>query len=100
MRFFSTGDIDAALDFPALVEALSEAMRGGFTAPARHHHEIERAGEPQATHLLMPAWTDSASRVGLDPAAKIVNVFPGNAVLIARGDGPLRAAIRPNRRAP
>ena len=80
MRFFSTGDIDAALDFPALVEALSEAMRGGFIAPARHHHEIERAGEPQATHLLMPAWTDSASRVGLYLGAKIVNVFPGNAV--------------------
>ena len=79
MRFFSTGDIDAALDFPALVEALSEAMRGGFIAPARHHHEIERAGEPQATHLLMPAWTDSASRVGLYLGAKIVNVFPGNA---------------------
>ncbi len=82
MRFFSAGDIDAALDFPGLVEALGEAMRGGFIAPARHHHDIERAGEPQATHLIMPAWTDSASRAGLYLGAKIVNVFPGNA---ARG---------------
>jgi ornithine cyclodeaminase len=79
MRFFSAEEIDAALDYPSLVEALGGAMRGGFTAPARYHHEIERAAEPQATHLLMPAWTDSASRAGLYLGAKIVNVFPGNA---------------------
>jgi ornithine cyclodeaminase len=78
MRFFSAQDIDAALDFPSVVEALSEAMRGGFIAPTRHHHEIERAGEPAATHLLMPAWTESASRAGLYLGVKIVNVFPGN----------------------
>ena len=82
MRIFSAADIDAALDFPSLVEALSEAMRGGFIAPARHHHEIERAGERPAIQLLMPAWTESASRAGLYLGAKIVNVFPGNA---ARG---------------
>ena len=82
MRIFSAADIDAALDFPSLVEALSEAMRGGFIAPARHHHEIERAGERTAIQLLMPAWTESASRAGLYLGAKIVNVFPGNA---ARG---------------
>jgi len=82
MRVFSDEDIDRALDFPSLVEALSVAMRGGFIAPARHHHEIERAGEKPAVHLLMPAWTESASKAGLYLGAKIVNVFPGNA---ARG---------------
>ena len=82
MRVFSAADIDTALDFPALIEALSEAMRGGFIAPPRHHHAIEREREPQATHLLMPAWTESASRAGLYLGVKIVNVFPGNA---ARG---------------
>ena len=82
MRVFSAEDIDRALDFPSLVEALSEAMRGGFIAPARHHHEIERAGEKPAVQLLMPAWTESASRAGLYLGAKIVNVFPGNS---ARG---------------
>jgi ornithine cyclodeaminase/alanine dehydrogenase-like protein (mu-crystallin family) len=82
MRIVSAADIDAALDFPSLVEALSEAMRGGFIAPARHHHEIERAGERPAIQLLMPAWTESASRAGLYLGTKIVNVFPGNA---ARG---------------
>jgi ornithine cyclodeaminase/alanine dehydrogenase-like protein (mu-crystallin family) len=78
MRTFSAVDIDAELDFPPLVDALSEAMSGGFFAPARRHHEIERAGEPTALHLLMPAWTESASRAGLYLGVKIVNVFPGN----------------------
>jgi ornithine cyclodeaminase len=82
MRVFSADDVDAALDFPALIDELARAMRGGFVAPHRHHHPIERAGEPTATHLLMPAWTESASRAGLYLGAKIVNVFPGNA---ARG---------------
>ncbi len=82
MRVFSADDVDAGLDFPSLIDELAEAMRGGFVAPHRHHHAIERAGEPQASHLLMPAWTDSASRVGLYLGAKIVNVFPGNS---ARG---------------
>jgi ornithine cyclodeaminase/alanine dehydrogenase-like protein (mu-crystallin family) len=82
MRVFSADDVDAALDFPALIDELAEAMQGGFIAPHRHHHAIERAGEPTATHLLMPAWTESASRAGPYLGAKIVNVFPGNA---ARG---------------
>src|SRR5271157_5764520 len=82
MRVFSAADVDASLDFPMLVDELSRAMRGGFIAPPRHHHAIERAGEPAATHLLMPAWTESASRAGLYLGAKIVNVFPGNS---ARG---------------
>ncbi len=78
MRVFSAEDIDRSLDFPSLVDALSEAMRGGFFAAARHLHEIERAGEKPAIQLLMPAWTESASRAGLYLGAKIVNVFPGN----------------------
>ena len=82
MRVFSADDVDAALDFPTLIDALAEAMRDGFVAPHRYHHAIERAREPEAAHLLMPAWTESASRAGLYLGAKIVNVFPGNS---ARG---------------
>ena len=78
MRVFSADDLDASLDFPALIDELAEAMRGGFVAPHRHHHPIERAGEPQATHLLMPAWTESGSRAGRFLGVKVVNVFPGN----------------------
>ena len=82
MRVFSAEDLDGTLDFPALIDELAEAMRGGFIAPRRHHHPVQRAGEPVATHLLMPAWTESASRAGLYLGVKVVNVFPGNA---ARG---------------
>ncbi len=82
MRVFSADEIDRTLDFPALIDELAAAMRGGYVAPHRHHHPIERAGEPQATHLLMPAWTESASHAGLYLGVKVVNVFPGNS---ARG---------------
>ena len=82
MRVFSAEDLDRTLDFPGLIDELAEAMRGGFVAPHRHHHAIQRAGEAPATCLLMPAWTESASRAGLYLGVKVVNVFPGNA---ARG---------------
>ena len=72
MRFLSADEIDAALDFPSLIDALDEAFRGGLTAPSRHHHVIAIAGEADATHLLMPAWGGEVLGV------KIVNVFPGN----------------------
>jgi ornithine cyclodeaminase len=82
MRHFTAQAIDAALDFPSLIEALADAFAGGFHAPPRHHHEIERVGEPTATALLMPAWTATGASAGEYLGVKIVNVFPGNS---ARG---------------
>ncbi len=81
MRHFAAAEIDAALDFPSLVDSLAEAFRGGFTAPPRSHHAIERPGEAPATTLLMPAWTTLGTNDDV-LGAKIVNVFPGNS---ARG---------------
>ena len=72
MRLVSAEAIDAALDFPELIDALETAFRGGLAAPQRHHHVVRVAGEPDATQLLMPAWGEGALGV------KIVNVFPGN----------------------
>ena len=72
MRLVSAEAIDAALDYPALIDTLEVAFRGGLAAPQRHHHVVRIAGEPDATHLLMPAWGEGALGV------KIVNVFPGN----------------------
>ncbi len=72
MRFVAAEAIDAALDFPSLIDALDAAFRGGFIAPERHHHVIPRDGSPDATHLLMPAWSGEVLGV------KIVNVFPAN----------------------
>jgi ornithine cyclodeaminase/alanine dehydrogenase-like protein (mu-crystallin family) len=77
LRFFSAGDLDATFDFPGLIDALAEGFRGGLTAPARHHHTIARSGEAAATHLLMPAWSESVDD-GDFLGVKIVNVFPGN----------------------
>lgn len=75
MRFLDAAAIDAALDFPALIDALDDAFQTGWTAPTRHHHSIPMPGGPDATHLLMPAWGDGLLGV------KIVNVFPGNGAL-------------------
>lgn len=44
--------------------------------PTRHHHTLETPGQPPATLLLMPAWTD-AGYLGV----KVASVFPGNAAI-------------------
>lgn len=79
MRFVDSAALDAALSFPALIDALRRAFAGGVTAPTRHHHFIPRP-DGEATSLLMPAWTsgDGASGAGAMLGVKIVNVFPGN----------------------
>jgi alanine dehydrogenase len=76
VRVVSAAEIDAALTFPALVDALHEAFASDITVPVRHHHAVERAGHTTATHLLMPAWTNSVS--GNFLGTKVVNVFPEN----------------------
>ncbi len=75
MRVVSAEEIDRVLAFPALVDALAEAFRGGLAAPPRHHHAIDRPGG-EATLLLMPAWTEG--RDGFS-GVKIVTVYPDNA---------------------
>jgi ornithine cyclodeaminase len=77
MRVIDQAGVDAALAFPALIDALAGAFRGDITVPVRHHHEMHRPDGEVATHLLMPAWTGA----GMAPAylgTKIVNVFPKN----------------------
>ena len=72
MRIISADDVDAALDFPALTDALAEAFRGGVHAPPRHHHTIANDGAADQTLLLMPAWNDRHI------AVKLVGVTPDN----------------------
>src|SRR5918997_1700637 len=76
MRVISAAEIDRALTFPALIDALADAFAGDMVAPARHHHEIERPGS-HGTLLLMPAWTGPATPDGY-VGVKIVSVFPDN----------------------
>jgi ornithine cyclodeaminase len=78
MRVVSAEDIDAILDFPRLVEALAEAFAGGIVTPERHHHSIDGPGGRQATHLIMPAWTEGTPGAGAFLGTKLVNVFPDN----------------------
>jgi len=77
MRLISADDLARRFTFPRLIEALRQAFRSEITVPVRHHHTIERPGEPAATLLLMPAWTagEGSSFLGV----KVVSVYPGNA---------------------
>lgn len=77
MRFVGAAEIDAILDFPALIDALAAGFRGDWTVPPRHHHTIADGADPDATLLLMPAWTQGAPGGGF-VGTKIVSVFPGN----------------------
>ena len=76
MRVYSAEETRNMLPFGALIEALREMFRAGAAAPLRHHHAIPLDGQPDATLLLMPAWTPA----GLG-GVKIVNVNPGNAAI-------------------
>ena len=76
MRVVSADDLARIFDFAALIEALRHAFRSEIEAPARHHHRIERPGEPAATLLLMPAWTKGAERAFA--GVKVVSLYPGN----------------------
>lgn len=78
MRVVTAAEIDSALTFPALVDALADAFAGRIEAPPRHHHTIARPGR-DATLLLMPAWTgpqtaDEREFLGV----KMVTVYPDN----------------------
>ena len=76
MRVITADEIDRALTYPALIEALREAFRADIAVPLRHTHMIAQPGGSEAKLLLMPAWTSRASAfVG----CKIVTVFPDNA---------------------
>ncbi|MBS0533763.1 MAG: ornithine cyclodeaminase family protein [Proteobacteria bacterium] len=79
MRSYSAAEVNAALDYPRLVEALREAFRqGGEAMPVRQSYEVGVPGAP--AHLLtMPAW-----RRGKTLGVKLVTVFPQNA---AKGIG-------------
>jgi ornithine cyclodeaminase len=74
MRIIDPQQTIDALSWGALVPALREMFRQGCEMPLRHHHQVEVPGEPEATMLLMPAWSP-----GRYAGVKVANVFPGNA---------------------
>jgi ornithine cyclodeaminase len=81
MKTISADEVDVALTFPGLVEALRGAFRDGAVQPVRHHHAIERPDGADSTLLLMPAWTDfnaAGTSDGGHVGVKVVTVSPDN----------------------
>lgn len=74
MRIISAAEVEAALDFPSLVDRLRQAFRRDIEVPLRHHHTVQTQGERDATLLLMPAW-----QPGRHIGVKMVTIFPDNA---------------------
>lgn len=84
MRFIDAEAVEKALSYPKLVDILDDAFRTGAIAPPRHHHTIKLTDRPDATLLLMPAWTSEqpgAEAAGRYAGVKLVTVFPDNARL-------------------
>ncbi|WP_371929890.1 ornithine cyclodeaminase family protein [Bradyrhizobium sp. CCGUVB1N3] len=74
LRFFSAAEVEAGLDYPRLIDVLSEAFRrDGETMPVRQSYEVGASGAPGHL-LLMPAW-----QRGQALGVKFVTVFPENA---------------------
>lgn len=67
----------AALPYKGLVDALEQGFISGCTAPVRHHHHIQKHDEPDATLLLMPAWSNPDVQDQF-LGVKLVTVVPGN----------------------
>jgi len=65
----------AALPWKPLIEAIRAGFCADWSAPVKHHHFVEVAGEADAKLLLMPAWA-----AGEYIAVKVATVFPGNAM--------------------
>ncbi|HZT50545.1 MAG TPA: ornithine cyclodeaminase family protein [Stellaceae bacterium] len=79
MRVLGPSEVVAALDLPALVEALRQMFRGGdVVAPQRQRHAIEVPGAREGSLLVMPVW-----QTGRHLGIKLLTVFPDNA---ARND--------------
>jgi ornithine cyclodeaminase/alanine dehydrogenase-like protein (mu-crystallin family) len=74
VRLYSAEETRTKLVYAKLIEALRDAFTSGTEVPLRHHHNMPREKEDDATMLLMPAWMDGTQIGGV----KIVNVTPGN----------------------
>ncbi len=85
MKIFDAARTADLLPWGALVDALEVGFRHGCEMPVRHHHRVQAlAGEPDATLLLMPAWT-----VGGYLGVKVAAAFPGN---VSRGLDTIQAS--------
>jgi ornithine cyclodeaminase/alanine dehydrogenase-like protein (mu-crystallin family) len=73
MQNLTAHDLIERLPYARLTAQLPKLLQGETTSPQRHVHTVSNAGEPDATLLMMPAWSNGMGGV------KVVNVTPGNA---------------------
>ena len=81
MLFLNADQVQAALDYRPLVEALRQAFQADYVTPVRHHHTISLPDQADATMLLMPSWHDAIARDASEGGyigVKMVTVFPDN----------------------
>lgn len=76
LRIVTAAEIDRALSYESLVDALAAAFRSDIETPERHTHFIPQPSGRDAKLLLMPAWTQSGERL---VGCKMVTVYPDNA---------------------
>ena len=74
LRLISAEEVRRALDIPATVAAIRDALLGDAVAPARHHHAVPDGAGRETMLLLMPAW-GAGGYLGV----KLATVAPGNA---------------------
>lgn len=72
MQNLTAHDLIERLPYAVLTPQLPKLLQGETTSPQRHVHTVQNDGEPDATLLMMPAWSQGVGGV------KIVNVTPGN----------------------
>jgi len=72
MQNLTAHDLIERLPYAKLTAQLPKLLRSETTSPQRHVHTVSNSGEPDATLLMMPAWSQGVGGV------KIVNVTPGN----------------------
>ena len=72
MQNLTAHDLIERLPYALLTKQLPKLLQGETTSPQRHVHTVQNDSEPDATLLMMPAWSQGVGGV------KIVNVTPGN----------------------
>ena len=75
MKYFSKQEIESALPYEKLIEALKEGFREGGHVPTRHAHNVQTESGVENSLLLMPSW-QIGGMIGL----KMVMVCPENSL--------------------
>lgn len=78
MQNLTAHDLIERLPYARLTMQLPKLLQGETISPQRHVHTVSNASEPDATLLLMPAWSEGHENKKWG-GVKVVNVTPGNA---------------------